>query len=166
MVVEKVTMKHPPWYPWEYCNSPNGLPRWTFLNNCCPLLSTIISDGTKMSCCFNSLLNDYWKIIEWFFCASEALETNEIQLNKYKTDPYFLQIFQSNMLVCLIISMLCKSCEPICAPEISPVLYHLENQNKNNFKFSVQFTNLTKHGYKHCRALEILKKIRIFLAFI
>ena len=79
-----------------------------------------------------------------------------LQLNKYETDPYFFQIFQSNASVCLIISMFCKSCEPICEPEITPVLYHLENQNKNNFTFSVQFTNLTKRGNKHCRALEIL----------
>ena len=85
-----------------------------------------------------------------------------VQLNKYETDPYFLQIFQSNTSVCLIISVFCKSCEPICEPEITPVLYHLENyrnQNKNNFTFSVQFTNLTKRGNKHRRALEILKKI-------
>ena len=39
---------------------------------------------------------------------------NTVQLNKYKTDPYFLQIFQ----ICLIISVFCKSCEPICEPEI------------------------------------------------
>ena len=112
----------------------------------------------------------YWMIIERllndFFCASEALETNEIQQNKYETNPYFLQIFQSNMSVCLIISMFCKSCEPICEPEISPVLYHLENQNKNNFTFSALFANLTKRKNKHCRALEILKKIWIFLTFI
>ena len=44
----------------------------------------------------------------------------------------------------MIISVFCKSCEPICEPEIIPVWYHLENQNKNNFTFSVQFTNLTK----------------------
>ena len=42
-----------------------------------------------------------------------------IQLNKYETDPYILQIFQSNTLVCLIISVFCKSCEPmLCEPEI------------------------------------------------
>ena len=35
-----------------------------------------------------------------------------IQLNEYKTDPYFLQNFQSDMTVCLIIHMFCKSCEP------------------------------------------------------
>ena len=41
-----------------------------------------------------------------------------IQLNKYKTDSYFLYVFQSNTSVCLIISVFCKSCEPICKPEI------------------------------------------------
>ena len=41
----------------------------------------------------------------------------------------------------MIISVFCKSCESICDPEITPVLYHLENQNKKNFTFSVQFTN-------------------------
>ena len=62
-----------------------------------------------------------------------------IQLNKCETDPYFLQIFQSNTSVCLIISMFCKSCEPICEPEITPVLYHLENLQKSKQKqFHVQ----------------------------
>ena len=77
-------------------------------------------------------------------------------------------IFQNNMSLCLIISVFCKSfepiCEPICEPEITPLLYHLENQNKQfhvQSMFSVQFTNLTKRGNKHCRALEILKKIWI-----
>ena len=41
-----------------------------------------------------------------------------LQLIKYATDPYFLHIFQSNTSVCLIISVFCKSCEPICEPEI------------------------------------------------
>ena len=54
----------------------------------------------------------------------------------------------------------------ICEPEITLVLYHLENQNKNNFTFDVQFTNLAKRWNKHCRALEILKKIWICLTFI
>ena len=62
-----------------------------------------------------------------------------VQLNKYETDPYFLQIFQSNMSVCLIISVFCKSCEPICEPEITPVLYHLENLQKSKQKqFHIQ----------------------------
>ena len=42
-----------------------------------------------------------------------------VQLTKYETDPYFLQIFQSNTSVCLIISVFCKSCEPaLCEPKI------------------------------------------------
>ena len=35
--------------------------------------------------------------------------------------------------------MFCKSCEPICEPEITPVLYHLENLQKSKQKqFPVQ----------------------------
>jgi hypothetical protein len=41
-----------------------------------------------------------------------------LQLNKYETDPYFRQIFQSSTSVCLIICVFSKSCEPICEPEI------------------------------------------------
>ena len=51
----------------------------------------------------------------------------------------------------MIISVFCTSCKPICEPEITPVLYHIGNQNKNNFTFSVQFTNHTKRRNKHCR---------------
>ena len=61
-------------------------------------------------------------------------QRDQVQLNKYQTDPYFLQIFQSNTSVCLIISVFCKSSNPICEPEITPVLYHLENHN-NQFHF-------------------------------
>ena len=50
-----------------------------------------------------------------------------LQLNKQETDPYFLQILQSNTSICLTISVFCKSCESICESEITPVLYHLEN---------------------------------------
>ena len=35
-----------------------------------------------------------------------------VQLNKYETDQYFLQLFQSTTTVCLIIHVFCKSCEP------------------------------------------------------
>ena len=42
----------------------------------------------------------------------------QVQLNEYETDPYFLQIFQSSMSVCLIICAFFKSWEPICEPEI------------------------------------------------
>ena len=59
--------------------------------------------------------------------------------NKYKADPYFLQLFQSNTSVCLIITVFCKSCEPICEPEITPVLCHLENLHKSKQKqFHIQ----------------------------
>jgi hypothetical protein len=34
-----------------------------------------------------------------------------VQLNESETDPYFLQFFQSNTTVCLIIHVFCKSCE-------------------------------------------------------
>ena len=44
--------------------------------------------------------------------------SKSVQLNKYETDRYILQIFQSNTSVCLIISVLCESCEPmLCEPE-------------------------------------------------
>ena len=43
-----------------------------------------------------------------------------VQLNKNETDPYFPQIFQSNTSVCLIISVFCKSSEPICEPNCEP----------------------------------------------
>ena len=39
--------------------------------------------------------------------------TNLVQLNEYETtDLYFLQNFQSNTSICLIIHLFCKSCEP------------------------------------------------------
>ena len=34
-----------------------------------------------------------------------------VQLNESETDPYFLQFFQSNTAICLIIHVFCKSCE-------------------------------------------------------
>ena len=34
-----------------------------------------------------------------------------LQLNEYETELYFLQLFQSNTTVCLIIHVFCKSCE-------------------------------------------------------
>ena len=77
----------------------------------------------------------------------------QVQLNKYET-------------VCLIISVFCKSCEPICEHEIVLKNFAADFQAnptdiscKNTFTFSVQFTNLTIRGNKHCRALEIFKKI-------
>ena len=54
----------------------------------------------------------------------------QLQLNKHQTDSDFLQIFQSNTSVCLIISMFCKIYKLICEPEITPVKYNLENLQK------------------------------------
>ena len=61
--------------------------------------------------------------------------------------------------------MFCKSWELICEPEIVLKNFAAEfqaNANdiscKNTFTLSVQFTNFTIRGNKHCRALEILKK--------
>ena len=41
--------------------------------------------------------------------SGQSSDGTSLQLNKYKTDPYFLQIFQSNTSLCLIISVFCKS---------------------------------------------------------
>ena len=57
----------------------------------------------------------------------------KVQLKKNETDPYFLQVFQSNTSVCLIISVFSKSCEPICKTEITLVLYRLENHKQKQF---------------------------------
>ena len=94
-----------------------------------------------------------------------------VQLNKCETDPYFLQNFQCTT---MFISVFCKSCEPmLCEPEIVLKNCAADFQAnptdiscKNTFMFSVQFTNFTKRGNKHCWELEILKKIWICLAFI
>ena len=95
-----------------------------------------------------------------------------VPLNKYKRDPYFFLIIQSNTSNCLIYSVFCKSCEPICEPDIVLNIFAADFQAnstdiscKNTFTFSVQFTNLTIREEKYCRAFEILKKICACLAF-
>ena len=55
---------------------------------------------------------------QWVERPSRARSNQSVQLNRYEADPYFFQIFQSNTSVCLIISMFCESCKPICKPEI------------------------------------------------
>ena len=42
----------------------------------------------------------------------KIFDHEKVQLNEYETDPYFLQIYQSNTTVCLIIHLFGKSCEP------------------------------------------------------
>ena len=54
------------------------------------------------------LLRTFLIYLAYAFCGLILL----LQLNKYKTEPYFLQFFQSNMTVCLIIHVFCKSCKP------------------------------------------------------
>ena len=68
----------------------------------------------------------------------------QVQLNKYET-------------VCLIISVFCKSCEPmLCEPDVSGVSLKVSCKFLNNFRFTQHgFTTFTKHRKKHCRALEI-----------
>ena len=44
----------------------------------------------------------------WCWCGGDAVKLNHLQLNKYETEPYFLQFFQSNTTVCLIIHAFCK----------------------------------------------------------
>ena len=97
-----------------------------------------------------------------------AQEIDLVQLNEYETNPYFLQIFQSNTTVCLIIYMFCKSCKVV-----NLKLFKKESKQKmtqeskqKQFHFTTMFATLTKHVNPHCRELEILKKIQICLAFI
>ena len=49
-----------------------------------------------------------------------------------ETDPHFLQIFQSDKAVCLIISVFCKSWEHGCEPEIAQKNPH---KRANRFEF-------------------------------
>ena len=117
-----------------------------------------------------------------------------VQLNEYETDPYFLQLFQSNTAVCLIIYMFCKSCELVENLKLflknwgysSPQNFYTMTLVRDGKRLSIickretvwyaelteQFQVrkiLTKHVNKqtNCRiALEILKKIWICLVFI
>ena len=77
----------------------------------------------------------------------------------------------------MFISAYCKICELKTERESEPEIGSknfaadfqanpTDTSYKNTFMFSVQFTNLTIRGNKHCRALEILKKIWTCLAFI
>ena len=48
---------------------------------------------------------------------------NALQLNKYETEPYFLQFFHSNNTVCLIIHVFCASCDPEIVLNSDPNYY-------------------------------------------
>ena len=81
-------------------------PEWLFDKNCFSSKNTFV----KFEVAF---WPDIAFRLEMLFSTESAL-----QLNKYETDPYFLQIFQSNTTVCLIIYVFCKSCKHGCEPEI------------------------------------------------
>ena len=74
--------------------------RAIFFLNLCPIFVGIAL------CQFLKLKNAFATLI---FAINWA---NCVQLNEYQTDPYDLQYFQSNITVCLIIHLFCKSCEP------------------------------------------------------
>ena len=56
----------------------------------------------------DTLCSLQWLI--WLY-SHQLWEVLILQLDEYKTDPYFLQNFQSNMTVCLVIHLLFRSCE-------------------------------------------------------
>ena len=60
-------------------------------------------------------------------------------LNEYETDLYFLQSFQSNRTVCLIIHMFCKGYER--------EIFWFDFQNwQNNFRFTTYTKNVNQQG--------------------
>ena len=61
-----------------------------------------------------SLVKRLWKtsLTSWKKLTKSFFLEYLIQLNEYETDPCFLQNFQSNTTICLIIHVFCKSCEP------------------------------------------------------
>ena len=74
----------------------------------------------------------------------------KVQLNKYETNPYFIQFFQRNRTICLIIHVFCQSCEPVLVFVLICILAE---------QFRVHKSYKTYESTLHCCALEILKKI-------
>ena len=79
-----------------------------------------ILQGTELFLTYNnSILNLITSFHQCFRREICHFSTQLLQLNKYETDPFILQIFQSDMSVCLIVSVFYKSCEPMLGePEI------------------------------------------------
>ena len=104
-----------------------------------------------------------------YICVLKSISNNRLnseeQLNRYEIRILFKLICQFVWLFpCFV-----RVANPFVNLKLHLCYITLRiyrNQNKNNFTFSVQFTNLTKRGNEHRRALEILKKIWICLAFI
>ena len=66
------------------------------------LLAAMIQVGSLLKLA-NKLVNLLWS-------KGTVYILGQLQLNEYKTDPYFLQYFQSNTTVCLIIHVLYMFC--------------------------------------------------------
>ena len=101
--------------------------------------------------------HNFRKFVKTHYLMSDIQDQKKKK--KCKIDQYFLQFFESNTTVCLIIHGFHKSFE----------FYKNQNQkvpkkgDKNNFTFA----NLTKHVNQHCcPALEILKKILTCLSHL
>ena len=65
----------------------------------------ITADGTSYVDCDPGCPGYRYGIIHFF----QNINIHFIQLHEYEADPYFLENFQNNMSVCLIIPMFCKS---------------------------------------------------------
>ena len=141
------------------CETSLRLPKRSVL--CCMLLYIVT---IAIFCNFTNERQHYWKrgFHKWRFLSCQIMaQTKKWVWEKKQTITYpykfsfknhvilYSEIntrqiriffrFQSNTSVCLIISVFCKSCEPICELEITPVLYHLENLQKSKQKqFHVQ----------------------------
>ena len=85
----------------------------------------------------------------------------KVQINEYEAELYFLQFFQSNMTVCLIVYVFCKSCESEIVLAIKTV-----NEVKTKTISCLQILQNTRNYVFYCRALEIKRKILICLVFI
>ena len=91
-----------------------------------------------------------------------------LQLNEHETFPYFLQFFQSNTTVCLIIYVICKSWEPETVLKKSKsykthnsTLSCIENSEKNIYGFFSHLFSCTRRTilFSHLfRSLQSLQK--------
>ena len=96
---------------------------------------------------------------------------NNVPHNKYKTDLYFLQNFQSNMTVCLF----CKSCQPnhifltIFEFFFCLVLFFMILKKLSTFKFFLKIATFFKKSQslknKHVRSLIHLSLVAQLISF-
>ena len=67
-----------------------------------------------MSCCFGNFEEN----MDQSQTHLDVTLKVHVQLNEYEADSYFLQNFQSNTTVCLIIREFCQSCDPEVVQQI------------------------------------------------